>query len=65
MSRPFTAQAEMSAEELAKLAQNPVANMISVPFQNNTNFGVGPDNAMKDVLNIQPVSPSRAGTTGT
>ena len=28
----------MSAEELAKLAQNPVGNLISVPFQNNTNL---------------------------
>jgi hypothetical protein len=37
-----TAQAEMSAEELAKLAQNPVGNLISLPFQNNTNFNVGP-----------------------
>ena len=27
--------AEMSAEELAKLAQNPVGNLISVPFQFN------------------------------
>jgi len=27
------ARAEMSAEELAKLAQNPVGNLISVPFQ--------------------------------
>ena len=32
----------MSAEELAKLAQNPVGNLISVPFQNNTNLNVGP-----------------------
>jgi len=32
----------LSAEELAKIAQNPVANMISVPFQNNFNFDVGP-----------------------
>ncbi len=32
------ALAEMSAEELAKLAQNPVGNLISVPFQNNTNL---------------------------
>ena len=31
------ALAEMSSEELAKLAQNPIANLISVPFQNNTN----------------------------
>ena len=37
------ALAELSAEELAKLAQNPVGNLISVPFQNNTNLNVGPD----------------------
>ena len=28
---------ELSDAELAKKAQNPIANMISVPFQNNTN----------------------------
>jgi hypothetical protein len=28
--------------DLAKAAQNPVAAMISLPFQNNTLFGVGP-----------------------
>jgi hypothetical protein len=37
------AHAEMSAEELAKLAQNPVGNLISVPFQNNTNLNFGPE----------------------
>jgi hypothetical protein len=51
------AQAEMSAEELAKLAQNPVGNLISVPFQNNTNFNVGPLSKTQDILNIQPVIP--------
>ena len=35
------ARAEMSAEELAKLAQNPVGNLVSVPFQNNTNLSAG------------------------
>ena len=34
--------AELSAEELAKIAQNPVGNMISVPFQNNTNLNFVP-----------------------
>ena len=38
---PAHAQPKLSAEELAKLAQNPVANLISVPFQNNTNFNYG------------------------
>ena len=51
------AQAEMSAEELAKLAQTPVGNLISVPFQNNTNFGVGPQSGTQNILNIQPVIP--------
>jgi hypothetical protein len=47
----------LSKEELAKLAQNPVANLISVPFQNNFNFGVGPNNTCQYVLNFQPVIP--------
>jgi hypothetical protein len=49
--------AEMSAEELAKLAQNPVGNLISVPFQNNTNFNFGPEKGTQNILNIQPVYP--------
>jgi hypothetical protein len=50
-------RAEMSTEELAKLAQNPVGNLISLPFQNNTNLNVGPDHGTQDILNIQPVIP--------
>ncbi len=49
--------AEMSAEELAKLSQNPVGNLISVPFQNNTNLNFGPEKGTQNVLNIQPVIP--------
>ena len=51
------ASAEMSAEELAKLAQNPVGNLISVPFQNNTNLNFGPEKGTQNILNIQPVIP--------
>jgi len=51
------ARAEMSAEELAKLAQNPVGNLISVPFQNNTNLNYGPEKGTQNILNIQPVVP--------
>ena len=47
----------MSAEELAKLAQNPVGNLISVPFQNNTNLNFGPEKGTQNILNIQPVIP--------
>jgi hypothetical protein len=46
-----------SDQELAKAAQNPLAAMISLPFQNNTNFGIGPDDDTQNILNIQPVWP--------
>jgi hypothetical protein len=48
---------ELSAEEIAKKAQNPVDPMISVPFQNNINFGYGPRNNTQYLLNFQPVIP--------
>mgnify|MGYP001549960452 FL=1 len=49
---------EQSTGDLAKQAQNPVANMISLPFQNNTNFGIGSDeDEVQNVFNIQPVIP--------
>ncbi len=51
------AYAELSSEELAKLAQNPVGNLISIPFQNNANLNFGPDKGTLNVLNIQPVIP--------
>ena len=52
-----SAYAEMSAEELAKIAQNPVGNLISLPFQNNTNLNFGPEKGTQNILNIQPVIP--------
>ncbi|MHC4414889.1 MAG: neuromedin U [Planctomycetota bacterium] len=43
--------------DLAKAAQNPIADLISLPFQYNLNFNVGPDKDPQHVLNIQPVYP--------
>jgi len=43
--------------ELAKQTQNPVADLISIPFQNNMNFGLEPNHRTQNVLNIQPVIP--------
>ena len=54
---PVRAQAEPTEEELAKLAQNPVGNLISIPFQNNSNLNFGPRKGTQNVLNIQPVIP--------
>ncbi|MBW1749709.1 MAG: neuromedin U [Deltaproteobacteria bacterium] len=47
--------AEMLA--LAKKAQNPIANMRSFKFQNNTNLGLGPDDSTQNMLNLMPILP--------
>ena len=44
-------------DDLREAAQNPVADLISVPLQNNTNFNVGTLDNTQNVLNIQPVIP--------
>jgi len=54
-----TPAAAVNTDALRKAAQNPVASLISVPVQNNNNFGIGPDDRTQDVLNIQPVIPAR------
>jgi hypothetical protein len=56
---PATAPSASDADALAKATQNPVASLISVPIQNNSNFAVGPYNRTQDILNIQPVIPAR------
>ncbi len=44
-------------EELAMKLSNPVASLISVPFQFNYDTGYGPNDAERLVLNVQPVIP--------
>jgi hypothetical protein len=46
-----------SAAELAKKLSNPIASLISVPFQNNTDVGIGSYNGSRNTLNFQPVIP--------
>jgi len=43
--------------DLARAAQNPVGDLISLPFQNNMNFDVGPADRTQNIHNIQPVLP--------
>lgn len=50
--------ATAGASDLAQQAQNPIANLISLPLQNNFNFGVGPFKEMQYLLNFQPVIPT-------
>jgi hypothetical protein len=48
---------EPSTGDLATASQNPIADLVSVPFQNNTNFNNGPFGRTQNILNIQPVVP--------
>jgi len=46
------------AQELAQQLQNPVASLISVPFQSNWDFGLGPTgDGSRYLMNMQPVIP--------
>jgi len=50
-------EAANEAAELAKKLSNPIASLISVPFQNNMDVGIGDLNGARNTLNIQPVIP--------
>lgn len=54
-------QAQPSADELSQKAANPIANLLSVPFQLNNDFGLGTYDRTRNVLNIQPVLPLSDG----
>lgn len=56
---PAAPSDEGATQALQKATQNPVANLISVPLQNNSNFDIGPFDRTQNVLNIQPVVPVR------
>ena len=50
--------AKAKAAELAKKLANPIGALISVPFQNNFDFGGGPDgDGFQYKVNLQPIVP--------
>jgi hypothetical protein len=52
-----SAQDAGSVGELAKKLANPVASLISVPIQTNSDFGIGPLEGSRFTTNVQPVLP--------
>jgi hypothetical protein len=46
-----------SAEELAKKLANPIASLVSIPLQNNSDHGIGSLEGSRNTLNVQPVIP--------
>ena len=45
------------AAAIAKKLANPIGALISVPFQNNMDIGIGDYNGSKNTLNFQPIVP--------
>lgn len=56
-----SASAESSEGSLTEESMNPLSTVISIPFENNTLFKIGPSESTASVLNIKPVFPVSLG----
>ncbi len=56
-AQPGGPPAAVDAATVAKKLNNPISDLVSVPFQFNWAQGVGPDKLTRLILNVQPVMP--------
>ena len=47
--------------DTAEESMNPLSTVISVPFENNTLFNIGPSESTSNVLNVKPIFPVSMG----
>ena len=46
-----------SEDDIAKESENPIGNLTVLPFENYTNFDVGPNRGTQNILEFEPVVP--------
>ena len=44
-------------DDIARELENPIGNLTVLPFENYTNFGVGPNKGLQNILEFEPVVP--------
>ena len=57
----FSVGISLAQEDLAKQSQNPLGTIISLPFENNFYFNIGPADATAYALTMKPVYPVDLG----
>jgi len=54
-----------SEDDIAKESENPIGNLTILPFENYTNFQVGPNKGTQNILEFEPVVPVHLGADWT
>ena len=52
-----TISSKANESDIAKESENPIGNLTVLPFENYTNFDVGPNKGTQNILAFEPVVP--------
>jgi hypothetical protein len=56
-ARNVTDPTKATKDDIARESENPIGNLIVLPFENYTNFGFGPNEGTQNILEFEPVVP--------